>query len=129
MNKPNENPYLEDQAMTSIVSYPTRCPEWGDYNFHGNCGGELFKELILRYRAQNIADPMMGSGTTRDVVNGLNRTFNKNLQYWGSDLNAGFDLLTDPLPGRFDFVWIHPPYWNIIRYSDGNPQDLSQAEH
>ena len=32
------------------------------------------------------------------------------------------------LPGKFDFVWIHPPYWNIIHYSDSNPNDLSNCE-
>lgn len=38
----------------------------------------------------------------------------------------GFDLTTTHLPRQFDFVWIHPPYWNAIRYSD-QPNDLSAA--
>jgi len=36
--------------------------------------------------------------------------------------------LESPLPERqFDMVWYHPPYWNIIRYSD-NPNDLSSCK-
>lgn len=101
--------------MTSIVSYPKRCPLWGDASYRGNCDGTLFKDLVLRYGASKVADPMMGSGTTRDVVEGLNQHGGTNIHYWGSDLRHGFNLLTDDLPGFYDLVWIHPPYWNIIQ--------------
>ena len=117
--------YAEETGMTSLVSYPERCRLWGNACFRGNCDGRLFKNLVLRYRASRVADPMMGSGTTRDVVSGLNSTGRYNIHYWGADLRSGFDLRTDPLPGPFDFVWPHPPYWNIIRYSDDDPRDLS----
>lgn len=30
-------------------------------------------------------------------------------------------------PERFDFVWIHPPYWNIVQYRSG-PGDLSNCD-
>jgi hypothetical protein len=39
-------------------------------------------------------------------------------------LRDGFDVLTSPIPLGFDFIFFHPPYWNIIRYSD-DPRDLS----
>lgn len=117
--------YAEQTAMTSIVSYPQRCNLWGDGRFRGNCDGQLFKNLVLRYRATRVADPMMGSGTTRDVIAGLNATGRHNIHYWGADLSTGFDLRTDPLPGPFDFAWLHPPYWNLIRYNDNDPRDLS----
>jgi hypothetical protein len=67
---------------------------------------------------------MEGSGTARDVVLWLNRTHGTNITYWGGDLRRGFNLLLEELPGGFDFVWLHPPYWNIIRYSE-HPDDLS----
>jgi hypothetical protein len=67
---------------------------------------------------------MFGSGTSRDVVAGLNRTGKHQITFWGSDLKEGFDLAIDKLPGTFDFVWLHPPYFNMIRYSD-DPRDLS----
>ena len=121
----DEDPYTRDASMTSIVSYPQRCRLWGSARFRGNCDGRLFKDLVLRYGATRVADPMMGSGTTKDVIAGLNRTGHHRIHYWGSDLRTGFDLSTDLLPGPFDFVWLHPPYWNIIPYSDHDPRDLS----
>jgi len=119
--------YIEDEDMTSVVSYPARCNQWGSPKYRGNCDGRLFKNLILRYGARRVADPMLGSGTTKDVVEGLNKYKKKGIAYWGGDLRNGFDLTKQPLPGKFDFCWIHPPYWNIIRYSD-NPNDLSNYE-
>lgn len=116
--------YREDDNMVSVVSYPKRCREWGDFSFRGNCDGRLFLNLVLRYHAKSVADPMLGSGTTRDVVNGLNRVRKAGIRYWGSDLREGFDLGSDALPGEFDLVWIHPPYWNMIPYSN-DQRDLS----
>lgn len=119
--------YAEDRSLTSVVSYPTRCSLWGSSRFRGNCDGQLFKNLVLRYGAKYVGDPMKGSGTTEDVVKDLRRATAADTFYWGSDLNAGFDLLTTPPPALFDLVWIHPPYWNIIRYSS-HPSDLSNAD-
>ena len=39
---------------------------------------------MLRYGAKRVADPMMGSGTTRDVVNWLNEKVNAEIKYWGA---------------------------------------------
>ena len=119
--------YAEDEDMTSVVSYPKRCSLWGDSRYRGNCDGRLFKNLVLRYRAKWVGDPMVGSGTTRDVVAGLNRFKRASISFWGGDLRDGFDLTRQDLPGRFDFVWIHPPYWNIVRYESGQG-DLSAYE-
>ena len=119
--------YAEDQDMTSVVSYPERCRLWGDSRYRGNCDGRLFKNLVLRYRAKRVGDPMVGSGTTRDVVAGLNRYKRSGISFWGGDLRDGFDLTRQDLPGSFDFVWIHPPYWNIVQYESG-PGDLSACE-
>jgi len=118
--------YAEEEDMTSVVSYPTRAP-FGDHRYRGNCDGRLVKNLILRYRALRVCDPMEGSGTSRDVVEGLNKYMKKGISYWGGDLRNGFDLTKQQPPGKFDFCWIHPPYWNIIKYSD-NPNDLSNYE-
>jgi hypothetical protein len=119
--------YAEDQGMTSMVSYPNRCSLWGNSQYRGNCDGRLIKDLILRYGARKVADPMEGSGTSRDVVEGLNRYKRLSIHYWGGDLRSGFDLTRQDLPGRFDFVWIHPPYWNIVQYHSGSG-DLSDCE-
>jgi hypothetical protein len=118
--------YAADEGMTSVVSYPSRCSLWGDSCYRGNCDGRLVKDLILRYGARKVADPMEGSGTSRHVVEGLNRYKHSGISYWGGDLHSGFDLTRQDLPGRFDFVWIHPPYWNIVSYRSG-PNDLSNC--
>ena len=120
--------YAEDENMTSVVSYPNRCPLFGDGRYRGNCDGRLLKDLLLRYHAIRVADPMEGSGTSRDVVEDLNKYKKTGVSYWSGDLREGFDLTKQDLPGKFDFVWIHPPYWNIIRYSSNSPNDLSNCE-
>jgi hypothetical protein len=118
--------YEEEEGMTSVVSYPIHCSAWGDHRFRGNCDGRLPKNLILRYNAHAVCDPMEGSGTVRDVVEGLNRYKNKDIHYWFGDLRKGFDLSQQDIPGKHDFVWLHPPYWNIIRYDSG-ANDLSNC--
>lgn len=115
------------EQMTSVVSYPKRCNLWGRADYRGNCDGRLFLGLVVRYGARRVADPMMGSGTTRDVIDWLNTTHGTSIEYWGSDLKEGFNLHAQDLPGQYDLVWIHPPYWTMIRYSK-DPADLSTCE-
>jgi len=119
--------YKATPDLTSVVSYPRRCPQWGDGRYRGNCDGTLFKELVLRYRPKRVGDPMMGSGTTRDVIAGLNRTTGTRIRYWGSDLRSGFDLYREKPEGPFDLIWVHPPYFNIVDYGGGE-QDLSSEK-
>lgn len=118
----------ESRDAGTIVSYPNRCPLWGDAKYRGNCDGRLLKQLIIRYRPRSIADPMEGSGTSRDLVAWWNRGSKHQIDYWGGDLRKGFNLLKQDIPGRHDLVWIHPPYWNIIRYNR-HPDDLSSFEY
>lgn len=113
------------RGLSSSVSFPNRNNCWGDPRFRGNCDGSLFKELVLHYRPARVGDPMLGSGTTADVMDDLRSYGLTTASYWGSDLRRGFNLLTDDLPGEFDFIWLHPPYWDIIRYTPMDPSDLS----
>ena len=116
--------YEGDPGLCSIEFYPSRGP-WGDSRYRGNCSGWLVKDLILRFGSRSVFDPAEGSGTVREVVTGLNQYKRLAIEYEGRDLKDGWDILSGPLPGRFfDLVWYHPPYWDIIRYSD-NPADLS----
>ena len=119
--------YEENKELCSVVSYPERGP-WGDSRYRGNCSGYLVKDLILRFGCKSVFDPAEGSGTVRDVVAGINQFHRKSIGYEGRDLRQGWDILTVPLPGkRFDLVWYHPPYWDIVRYSD-DPKDLSNCQ-
>ena len=118
--------YEENKQMCSVVSYPDRGP-WGDRRYRGNCTGHLVKDLILRFGCRSVFDPAEGSGTTRDVVSGINGYLAKDIDFEGRDLKDGWNALEGPLPQRqFDLVWYHPPYWDIIRYSD-SPADLSNC--
>jgi len=118
--------YRENEDLCSVVSYPDRGP-WGDSNYRGNCSGHLIKEIILSFGCQNVFDPAQGGGTVKDVVEGINKYRCRNIQYEGRDLKDGWDIMTGPLPERqFDLVWFHPPYWDIIRYSE-HPGDLSNC--
>jgi hypothetical protein len=103
--------------LTSIVSYPDRGP-YGDHKYPGNCSGYLIKELVTHFGAKCVFDPAAGSGTTGDVCRELG------VDCLQRDLRDGFDVLTSPIPSEFDFIFFHPPYWDIIRYSD-DPRDLS----
>ena len=118
--------YSENRDLDSVVSYPDRGP-WGNSMYRGNCSGYLVKDLILRFRCQSVFDPAQGGGTVKDVVSGINRYRRKNILYEGRDLKEGWDIITGVMPEKqFDMVWFHPPYWDIIRYSD-NPYDLSNC--
>lgn len=113
------------QTLTSVVSYPERGP-WGSADYRGNCNGYLIKDLLEYYQPQRVLDPMEGSGTTRAVCADLG------IAYVGNDLanGAGVDLysrdfliwLRKRMP--VDFIFWHPPYGPMIRYSD-HPRDLS----
>ncbi|EFK08822.1 conserved hypothetical protein [delta proteobacterium NaphS2] len=119
--------YSENRDLCSVVSYPQRGP-WGDFRYRGNCSGHLVKDLILRFNCKSVFDPAEGGGTVRDVVDGINRYLHKAVHYEGRDLKKGWDILTGELPDRqFDLVWYHPPYWDVIRYSD-DVKDLSNCD-
>jgi hypothetical protein len=119
--------YEENKDLCSVVSYPDRGP-WGESSYRGNCSGYLVKDLILRFHCQSVFDPAEGSGTVRDIIAGLNQYLQKDIvAYEGRDLKESWDVLTSQLPDKqYDLVWYHPPYWDIIRYSD-NPNDLSNC--
>jgi hypothetical protein len=108
--------------LTSVHATEGRGP-YGDSSYRGNCSGLLIRDLLLYFKPQRVFDPMCGGGTCRDVCKELGITC------VSSDLRNGFDV-ADPNYsselGEFDFVWLHPPYWNLIRYSD-NPHCLSNS--
>jgi hypothetical protein len=118
--------YKENKELCSVVSYPGRGP-WGDSGYRGNCSGHLVKDIILRFKCQSVFDPSEGGGTVRDVVSGINQYLKKDINYEGRDLRQGWDVLTGHLPEKqYDLVWYHPPYWDMIRYSE-DPKDLSNT--
>ena len=89
--------------------------DYGDPAYRGNCSGLLIRDLLTYFKPRNLLDPMEGSGTAGDVARTLN------IPYQGFDLKDGFDA-TNPRSfdglGAFDMIWLHPPYHNLITYSN-----------
>lgn len=99
------------RLLTSIVSYPER-GEGGNNRYRGNCSPKLIDDLIGFFKPQEICDYMCGSGTTRDAAEKCG------IASHIYDLHSGFDLLNSEIPERPQFIFWHPPYWDIIKYSD-----------
>lgn len=108
--------------LTSLHSTVDRGP-YGSSRYRGNCDGHLIADLIAYHRPGRVLDPMTGSGTCKDVCD------ERAVRCVSFDLKSGQDA-GDPASyrglGRFDFVWLHPPYWRMIRYND-DPRCLSAA--
>ena len=119
--------YAENTELSSVVSYPNRGP-WGNSSYRGNCTGHIVKDIILRFKCKSVFDPSEGSGTVKDVVEGISKYKQQNIYYEGKDLKKGWDIIEGQLPDKkFDMAFYHPPYWDIIKYSD-NPKDLSNCQ-
>jgi len=115
--------------LKTIVSYPDR-GKYGKNSWRGNCSGLLIKDLLEFFNPRRFFDPMVGSGTTHDVCKELG------IEHVCVDLNpewGGWDALSDEVPIFSDFIFFHPPYHNIIKYSgnmwgkEADPRDLSRC--
>ena len=97
--------------MKSVVSYEER-GNYGNNRYRGNCSGRLIEDIIDQYRLTSLSDYMVGGGTTEDVckAKGIPGTF--------LDLNRGYDMMTMDIPERMENCFWHPPYANIVVYSD-----------
>lgn len=108
--------------LTSLY-HGSEAGDYGDRGYPGNCGGKLIRDLLLYFQPRNVFDPMTGSGTCRDVCQELK------VEHVSTDLRQGFDAC-DPTHyqahWRFDFIWLHPPYWRIKRYNN-DPRCMSSA--
>ena len=128
----NRNPFTH-----SVVSYPNR-GSYGDNKWRGNCSGHIIKQAVSTYMDVNnknalFVDPSMGSDTAGDVAREVG------VRYKGLDLHSGFNLLRDDLlttlQEEAQFIWWHPPYHSMIKYSRDvwaekkpHPDDLSECE-
>lgn len=97
--------------MQSVVSYPDR-GKFGKSSYRGNCSGKLIEDIIDQYGLTSLSDFMVGSGTTEDVVK------ERGLEGYFTDLSRGFDMLSMDIPERPEAVFWHPPYHDIIVYSN-----------
>lgn len=97
---------------------------YGNRNYPGNCSGNLIRDLIFYFKPEAVFDPMTGGGTCKDVCASLG------IACVSGDLKTGHDVRDPkklPKKSKFDFVWLHPPYYHMIRYSE-DKRDLSNAQ-
>lgn len=99
------------RTLASIVSYPER-GEGGSNRYRGNCSPRLVEDLIGFFHPEMICDYMCGSGTTKAAADKMGI---KSSLY---DLHSGFDLMNCEIPERPEFIFWHPPYWDMVIYSD-----------
>lgn len=118
-------------TLKTIVSYPDR-GKWGESSYSGNCSGHLIKDLLEYFQPQKVYDPMTGSGTTGEVCKDLR------IECIETDLNpeyGGLDILNEDVPVISDFIFWHPPYFNIYKYSGEewgtkpNNRDISRTNN
>ena len=100
-----------ERKLTTIVSYPER-GEGGNNRYRGNCSPKLIEDLIGFFKPTEICDYMCGSGTTKAAADKCG------IQSKLYDLHSGFDIMNSDIKERPEFIFWHPPYWDIIKYSD-----------
>lgn len=102
--------------MQSVISYEKR-GNYGNSSYRGNCSGYVIKDLIEHFypgsKPKKFIEVFSGGGTGKDVAKELNIDNSLHL-----DLNNGWDALVDEIPSGADFIFSHPPYWDIIKYEN-----------
>lgn len=133
---------------STVWDFPVR-GKWATHasDYRGNFAPQIPRNLILNYSVEGdlVLDPMVGSGTTLIEARLLNRNAigydinsnaveitkqrikfkvdNRSVQKVRKGDVRALETLYDE---SVDLIITHPPYWNIVKYSDGeNPSDLS----
>jgi len=94
--------------------------------FHGIFIPEIVYQMVLRYtkKGETVWDCFAGSGTTIDVCKKLNRKVIANDIYSKrNDIIIADSRSFDPKQ-NVQLVFMHPPYFNIIKFTD-KKEDLS----
>jgi len=137
-----------DLECTTVWSFPRR-GKWATHksDWRGNWSPEVVRNLILRYSNERdiILDPMIGGGTTaieskilnRNIIcsdvndEALKRTraslkFDVDNSSWQKVYKRDARKLSKAEDESVDFILTHPPYVDIIKYSNGEiEKDLS----
>lgn len=142
------NPKNFEQECTTVWSFERR-GNWATHNskYRGNWSPDVVRNLLLRYSNENdyLLDPMIGGGTTAIECKLLNRNllaldinpnaieltkkaldfeceYNPKIKVQLNDAR-NLSMLKDE---SIDFVLNHPPYADIVKYSEKQiAEDLS----
>lgn len=136
--------------LNTMWSFPKR-GDWAthDAKWRGNWSPYIARNLLLRYSKENelVLDQFAGGGTTlveakllkRNIVGvdvnpiALKRCRIKT-EFEGKDLGKVYLHKGDArelkflLDEKIDFICTHPPYANIIQYSEDIPEDISRCK-
>jgi len=150
MNKiaPNLHPKEFELECTTVWAFPRR-GNWATHasDWRGNWAPEVVRNLVLRYSKEKdiLLDPMIGGGTTAIEAKILNRNIicsdintealartKKSLDFdsgntsWQKIYKWDARDLSKLPSESVDFILTHPPYADIIKYSEGKlEKDLS----
>ena len=143
------NPKNFKLENTSIWSFKER-GNWATHkgDYRGNCPPQVPRNLILKYTREEdiVLDPFCGSGTSMIECKLLNRkgigidvnveslklakdrlNFEYNTTYEPKLIKADSTNLQRIIPnGKIDFIFAHPPYADIIKYSKDIKEDISR---
>ncbi len=136
--------------MTSVWSFPNR-GDWAthDAKWRGNWSPYIPRNVILRYSKEHdlVLDQFAGGGTTlveakllnRNIIGidvndaAIRRCYEKvAFSHEGADGEVLIQKgdarnLSMILDNSIDLICTHPPYANIIQYSEDIPEDLSHC--
>lgn len=139
-----------NMEKTSIWSFKERgvwATHKGDYR--GNCPPQVIRNLLLKYTSEDdiVLDPFCGSGTTLIECKLLKRksigvdvniealkltksrlNFNYNDEYIPKLIKGNATKLKFIPNNKIDFIFAHPPYADIIKYSNDIKEDISRLE-
>jgi len=142
-------PEVFDLECSTVWSFPRR-GNWAthDSKYRGNWSPDVVRNLLLRYSKEGdwVMDPMIGGGTTAVECKLLHRhliAFDVNpaaIERTRDAVNFEYETLAELVlelddarkamkkvkDESIDFILHHPPYADIIQYSEGKiPEDLS----
>lgn len=132
-----------NEESTTIWSFKER-GEWATHkgDYPGNCSPYVVKNLLIKYsnKGDIVLDQFVGSGTTMIESLLLNRKAigidinKKALDITKSrikEIDGAYKLIKGDATKltlqdkSVDFICTHPPYMDIIKYSDGIDGDIS----